>query len=313
MSIRPVIAFLLIVALTMTAVGHTRDNVDDSSTETNDTQLTPDEEWEARSIAQQFATRFEESDDLLSIVDDLYVKDFDERLSRDPADRFLVPIASDLAEQVKGGELRRCHITSLKFTYLYMMLLSSAWHKTITLRGDAKPMDDENTPGPNEMLPPRVIALLKNDPALREVLLEESKKDDDSKNGSEINGGAEEQTVAVDNASEKRDDDRDLTIKSIERLRAYISTLEQAIALMREHLRTLPVPQTWQNMMDSMRELIHEPDSGQVNARVTILTRADFGCPKGTRLICLKVLLFHMDLIRVDGQLKILHVHTGAD
>lgn len=313
MSIRPVIAFLLIIALTMTAVGRTRDNVDDSSTETNDTQLTPDEEWEARSIAQQFASRFEESDDLLSIVNDLYVKDFDERLSRDPADRFLVPIAPDLAEQVKGGELSRCHITSLKFTYLYMMLLASAWHNIITLRGGVKPDDDEQAPKPAEMLPPRVVALLRSDPALAEALLEESEKDDDSKTSSEIDAGAEGQTVVVDNASEKRDDDRDLTIKSMERLRAYISTLEQAIAIMREHLRTLPGPKTWQAMMDSMREPEPEPDRDRVNAHATVLTRADFGCPKGTRLICLKVLLFHMDLIRVDGQLKILHVQTGAD
>ena len=66
-------------------------------------------------------------------------------------------------------------------------------------------------------------------------------------------------------------------------------------------------------MMDSMREPEREPDSDRANARATVLTRADFGCPKGTRLICLKVLLFHMDLIRVDGQLKILHVHTDVD
>lgn len=313
MSIRPVIAFLLIVALTVAALGRTSARVDNLSGETNDTQLAPDEEWEARSVAQQFAKRFEESDDLLAIMDDLYVKDFDERLRRDPADRFLLPIASDLAEQVRGGELRRCHITSLMFSYLYMMLIASAWHDIIYLRGGAKPDEGEKAPSPEDILPPQVIALLKNDPALSEALLEESKKEDYSENGSETEAGAEQQTVSVDNAAEKRDGDRDLTIKSMERLRAYISTLEQAIAMMRAHLRTLPVPQTWQTMMDSMPVLGHESDSDVTKPTATTFTHADFGCPKGTRLIHLKVLLFHLDLIRVDGQLKILYVNVAGD
>ena len=238
MSIRPLIAFLLIVVITVAAAGRARAQGDDPFTRRGDTLLAPDEEWEARSIAEQFAKRFEESDDLLSIVDDLYVKDLDDRLRRDPADRFIVPIDSELAEQVKGDELRRCHIASLKFTYLYMMMLASGWHTASYLNGGAKPDYDEREPRLDETLPPRVIALLKNDPAFAEMLLEESKKDDNSKNTPETIAGSEGQAavVVVDDGSRKRTEDKDQTIKNIERLRAYISTLEQAIAVMREHL-----------------------------------------------------------------------------
>jgi hypothetical protein len=307
MCIRPVIAFLLMVALMVAAVGRTRARLDDSPAQTNDTQLAPDEEWEARSLAQQFARRFEESDDPLAIVDDFYVKDFDERLRHDPAERFIIPVASDFAEQVKGGELRRYHIAWQKFIYLYLMLSASALRDVINLKGGAKPDEDEKGAGPDDILPPRVIALFKSDPALAEALLEETKKDDGSENGSEMNA------APPDNGSEKMDDDRDLTIKSMERLRSLISTLEQAIVIMRERLRTLPVPQTWQNMMDSLRQLGADFASDPTNPRAYVLTHADFGSPKGTRLICLKVSPYHMDLIRVDGQLKILYAQVAGD
>jgi hypothetical protein len=313
MNLRPLIAFLLIVVITVAAVGRARAQGDDPFTKRGDTLLAPDEEWEARSIAEQFAKRFEESDDLLSIVDDLYVKDLDDRLRRDPADRFIVPIDSELAEQVKGDELRRCHIASLKFTYLYMMLLASAWHTASYLNGGAKPDYDEREPRLDETLPPRVIALLKNDPAFAEMLLEESKKDGGSKDTSQTNAGSEEQAAVVVDDSQKRAEDKDQTIKNIERLRAYISTLEQAIAIMREHLRTLPVPQTWQSMMDSMGEPGHEPGSDPMKPHATILAGDNFGEPKGARLICLNVMMFRMDLIRVDGQLKILNVYVAGN
>lgn len=305
MSIRPVIAFLLIFSMTLTATGSApRAYVDDSSGETDETRLTADEELEARSIAEQFIKRFEESDNLLSIVNDLYVKDFDDRLRRNPADRFIVPVASDLAERIKGDELSRYHITSLKFTHLYMLLLSAAWYQSARhLKGDANPEKEEREFEPDEILPPRLIALLKDDPAFAELFFEDSKKDD---------AAPEEQAVIVDD-SKKRDDDRDLTIKTIERLRDFISKLEQSVVIMREHLRTLPVPQTWQSVLDLMVAHGQETKSVQASAHATTLARADFGCPEGTRLINFKVMPFRMELIRVDGQLKILSVYVFGD
>ena len=308
---RTIAALLLIFVITVASTGGVPARGDDSlSVETSETKLTPEEELEARSIAEQFARRFEDSDDLVSIVNDLYVKDFAERLGREPADRFLVPVAWDLASQVKGNELSRYHIAERKFSYLYMMLCG-AWHYTHLPSANTKPEDSEKELTPEEIFPPRVIALFKDDPALAELLIEESKKSENSENTAETNVGSEEQ--AVDDDSKKKAEDNDLTIKSIERLRGFVSTLEQVVAIMREHLRTLPVPQTWQHMMDSVRSPDQETDPDPKKLRAFILAGDDLGAPKGTRLICVNVLVFHVDMVRVDGQLKILNAYVDDD
>jgi hypothetical protein len=295
-------AFLLIIAMTIAATAHPLVPLEDSPAETKDAPLTFDEELEARSIAELFARRFEESNDLLSIVDDLYVKDFDNRLRNDPAERFIIPIASDLALRVRGDELRRCHITTLKFYYL-SGLLYGAWY--YTNRPNAKPDDNEKEPRLVEVLPPGVIALLERDPGFAEMLLEDSKKGSETSDGSEQHAGSQD--------LEKGTEDHDVTIKTIERLRSHVSILEQAVAIMREHLQTLPVPQTLQSMMDSMRKPDQEPESDPPHPRVIILAQDSFGCPKGTRLISIKVMPFEMELLRVDGQLKILNVSVAGD
>lgn len=307
---RAVTAFLLITLITVAGLGGMTAVGDDSPVETSETKLTPDEELEARSVAEQFARRIEDSDDLVSIVDDLYVKDFAQRLGHEPADRFLVPVDWELASQVKGNELSRYHIAALRFSYLYTMLYG-VWHYTHLPSANVKPEDSEKELKPEGIFPPRVIALFKDDPALAELMIEESKKREEVENAAETNGESKEQ--AVDDGSKKRTEDNDLTIKSIERLRGFVSTLEQVVAIMREHLRSLPVPQTLQHMMDSVREPDQETDLEPRNLRAIILAGDNLGAPQGTRLICVNVLIFHMDMIRVDGQLKILNVYVDDD
>ncbi len=308
---RAVAAFLLIIVITVAGVGGMPALRDGSSVETGETKLTPDEELEARSVAEQFARRIENSDDLVSIVDDLYVKDFAERLGREPADRFLVPVDSELASQVKGNELSRYHIAALRFHYLYMMLYG-VWHYTQLPNTNVKKEDSEKEPAAEEIFPPRVIALFKEDPALAELIMEESKKNENSENTAETNGGAEKQAVE-DDSKKKEAEDNDLTIRSIERLRGIVATLEQVVVAMREHLRTLPVPQTLQHMMDSVREPDQEIDLAPRNLHATTLAGDHLGAPAGTRLICANVLIFHIDMIRIDGQLKILDVYSDDD
>ena len=309
---RAVTAFLLIIVITVAGVGGIPAVGDDSPVETSETKLTPDEELEARSVAEQFARRIEDSDDLVSIVDDLYVKDFAERLGRDPADRFLVPVDWELASQVKGNELSRYHIAALRFNYLFEML-GGVWLYTHLPNKNLKPEDIEKELTPEAIFPPRVIALFKDDPAFAELLFEESKQNEDVENPSETNDGSAEQ--AVNDNSKKKAEDNDLTIKSIERLRSLVATLEQAVTIMREHLRSLPVPQTLQHMMDSVRRPDEETDLDlePKNLRATTLAGKHLGAPKGTRLICVHVLIYHLDMIRVDGQLKILNVYVDDD
>src|SRR2546423_14013713 len=177
MRARPWIAVLLIITMTAAAArARTFTPLSEPSLQTEETpKLTPDEELEAREIAEQFIRRFEGSDDLLSIVDDLYVRDFDDRLRHNVADRFLVPVDSELALHVEGDELRRCHIATLKFFYLYMLIYGASYfaHK---LDGSATAEESEKELDPVAVLPPRAIDVLRNDPAFASMILESSKK-----------------------------------------------------------------------------------------------------------------------------------------
>ena len=305
MRARPVLAGLLIIALMMMATtvgrGRTHPTQDDPPSETKETpNLTLDEELEARQIAEQFIRRFEDSDDLLSIVDDLYVRDFNDRLSHNVADRFLVPVDSELALQVKGDELRRYHIAALKFMYLYILIVQG---KHIAHKGVGEEEDDEKDLDAAEVLPPRAIDLLKNDPAFAGMILESSRKKAEEQ--------GEQEAVGVE--TEKKVEEKDETIRDIERLRSLVHVMEQAVVILREHLQTLPIPHTWQGLVDFMREPGQEPLIDRMRPSPFTLINDDFGSPKGTRLICLDVLIFHMHLLRVDGQLKILNVYMADD
>ena len=73
---------------------------------------------------------------------------------------------SELALHVKGDELRRCDIATLKFFYLYMLIYGASYsaHK---LDGSATPEDSEKEFDPVAVLPPRAIDVLRNDPAFQ--------------------------------------------------------------------------------------------------------------------------------------------------
>jgi hypothetical protein len=46
---------------------------------------------------------------------------------------------------------------------------------------------------------------------------------------------------------------------------------------------------------------------------VKILSTDFYGYPKGTRLICVDMLIFHMDLVRVERKLKVLTLYLNDD
>jgi hypothetical protein len=44
-----------------------------------------------------------------------------------------------------------------------------------------------------------------------------------------------------------------------------------------------------------------------------MLEREFYGYPQGTRIFCANVAIYHMDLIRVDGKLKVLALSLDVD
>lgn len=307
---RVLMAVLLVLALTIEGYVPARAEQDDQR---QDEKISPEEEREALEIAEQFVKSFEEKNDLLSLIGRLYVVDFDARLRKD-LDRYvyLVQVEPEVIAQANGEDLRRLYAASLNIGYEGGFLYGIREYKN-KLNADDESGDSD--PPLSELLPPNVIAVLKTDPITAEIVAEAEKEEQQKSAG--LDDATEQK---ADKDSEESTRAKSIQIESVERLRSYISTLEKASALIREHLKTLSGPRTWDELVRAVRSLEQkEYKSGDddsddtMTPRVTILRSKFFGCPEGTRLICVGVLAFHMDLVRVDGKLRILNVYLADD
>lgn len=304
MSKKILSAALLVLMLLLGSVAPVRSQQTDVQTVE---KITPEEEREALQIAGQFVKGFEEKNNLLALIDELYVKDFDARLRPDFSSySFIASVKPEVLERASDEDLRRLDAVTLGFSYAGGFLYGVNQYNR-KLKGEES-RDDE--PVINELMPPDVIELFKTDPILAEIIAEgeEEERRRNSEQSDETEQGAgrdsEERIRAISNE-----------IKSLESLRHYVSTLEKACALIRAHLKTLQAPQTWDELISALEQPEEKRDNSDNDTcegmcpRVTILSEDFFGCPKGTRLICLKVMLFHMDLVRVEGKLRILNVY----
>ncbi|HEY0322717.1 MAG TPA: hypothetical protein VGC66_17315 [Pyrinomonadaceae bacterium] len=272
-------------------------------------KITPEEEREALQLAGQFVKGFEEKNNLLALIDELYVKDFDARLRPSFSDySYIASVKAEVLERANGEDLRRFYVAVLDFTYAGGFLYGVNQYNR-KLKGD-EPRD--NDPAISELMPPNVIEVFKTDPILAEIIAE-GEEEERRKNSEQ----SDETQQRADAGSEDRIRAISNEIKSVESLRHYVSTLEKANALIRAHLKTLQAPQTWAELISALEQPEEKRESSDNDTcegmcpRVTILSEDFFGCPKGTRLICLKVMLFHVDLVRVDGKLRILTAYIS--
>lgn len=308
MSKRVLRAVLLVLTLALGSNASARCRQDDLPP---DEKVSVEEEREALEIAGQFVKSFEEKNDLLSLMDSLYVRDFDARL-RDDLDRYiyLASVEPELAARATDEDLRRLYAASLNFSYAGGLLYGMREYKKKLSADESS--DSEGTL--NELLPPNVIAILKTDPILAEMIAE-AEKEEEGKSSGQLSGPEER----ADKDSKKEERTAGNEIRSLEELRGYVSTLEKAGALIREHLKTLPAPRTWDELASALSALEKKDGKSDDNGcdrmcpRITVLSNDFFGCPKGTRLVRLNVMAFHMDLVRVDGRLRILNVYVADD
>lgn len=291
-------AKVLMLALLLTTASPLLAQQSDEQADAYEQQLTPQEESEARDVAAEFTKRFEASDDVAAIVDDLYVRDFDARLRTNPNTvSYIISIEPQVIPKATDKELRRYYAALLKFIYRYGIIWAAASLREKASGGEERELKLD------EVMPPDILAVMETDPTLKK-LLEVDRKGD--------NAGTDEQ--AAENAGERKSEAEDvMTIATIERLRSYISVIEQLVRLAREHLKRINIPESFATLTEIFRQPDAEIDNDTMNPRVTILKSDTFGCPAGTRLICVNVMAFHIDLIRVDGKLKILNVYLSDD
>jgi hypothetical protein len=264
------------------------------------TKLTAEEEREVREMAERFIRRMQETNDIAPLVGEMFVTDYAERLRQEAIKKPLTLLSRSVVEQSSREELLRYQLALDNSLYVATLLFLA--YKTAHPADDD---DDEQEWGATfykQLLPPDIIELCKSDPILK-VLLEE-----------ETNEGAEESQPGAPLEKPGVIDHDDEPIRTREQLRNFTSTLEQAIALARRHLAAVPHKLALPDRHNGANEEENwSAEREAMKPREWMLTEEFYGYPKGTRVFCVNALIYHMDLIRVDGKLKVLALNFYMD
>lgn len=317
MKARHIIALLLVLAMSLaTAASPARARLNLRADAEDEPKLTPEEELEARDLVASFDERWRATHDFEQIIDELFVKDFPERLRQAPTDD--VPwwvIDKSLLAYASPAELRRYYVASLNCFGLVFKLYE------VTAALNKQSGSDEDEVNLEDALSPEVINMLLRDPALAE-LINDAQKDDGKDENTKENDNSQpaesvDSTQAAGAASQADDDGATKTseietIKSLSQLNSLAKTLEQANELMRKRLASLPaLPPPASNSDDTDTQT----ESQQPGLRFNLirLDESFYGCTQGTQLVHVDLLPFCLRLIKVDGQLKLLSVAIYID
>lgn len=299
MKVQTILALpiILCLALGSTARASVAQDVSDA------TEITAEEKQEVLAVAERFVRRMQETNDLAPLVGEMFVPDYAARLRREASNKPLALLSKSAVEQASRDELARYQLALNNSLYLASLLF-------LDYKTSHATQDDDQEWGAayyKRMLPPDIIELCKGDPILK-VLFEE-----------ETGESAEEDqssAPSLENSKEKSDviDHDDEPIRSVEQLRGFTSTLEQAITLARKHLAASPRKPVWLDRHKGANEEENwKTEREELKPRAWMLTQEFYGHPKDTRIFCVNVAVYHMDLIRVDGKLKVLALDLDMD
>ena len=268
--------------------------------EVNDaTAITAEEQQEAREVAERFMRRMQETHDLAPLIGEMFVADYAARLQQEALNKPLALLSRSAVEQASREELVRYQLAFNNSLYA-ASLLFLAYKTAYPAEED---IDEWGAAYYRRLLPPDIIELFKGDPILKALLEEDS-----GERGEEGQPGA--------SPSEKPEviDHDDEPIQSREQLRHFTSTLEHALVLAHKHLAAAPVKLTLAGgQKGASEEESRTAEREAMKARAWILNREFYGAPIGTRIFCVDAAPYHMDLIRVDGKLKVLALYLNTD
>jgi len=248
--------------------------------------LTSEEEQQAREIAKKFIERFEDNKDVLSLADNFYLNDFVSRF-RDSPDNSLFNISPELWKKMSDSDVKKFYFRSLQFIYFGFMVYNAK--ETIHSRNQ-NPDEENNDLKPEEVFPPEVISLITKDETLRRICKDFIQEENE------------------ETKSQQEDE-----LKTNEELQSLLKFFDDAMPLMKKHLESLDAPHRWEEFVKQEQKKDENENRDFFNPRVTILTGEFFGEAEGTRLICVNAAFFHIDLVKVDGNLKILKVYVEDD
>jgi hypothetical protein len=260
-------------------------------------EITAEEKQEAREVVERFIRRMQETQDLTPLIGEMFVSDYAERLHREALNTSLFLVSKSVAQQASREELTRYHVALNNSAYL-LGLLIGAFEAAQVTAGDEQ-QDEKRL---MDALPPDLLQLIEDDSILKSVFEDDEKE-----------GGGERESGEPSNTPDGGED-ADEPIRSVEQLRNFTSTLEKATVLARRHLGASPVKPTYLERHKGANEDENwEAERDWMRPRAGLLTKEFYGYPKETRLLCVNALNYHMDLIRVDGKLKILALHPNTD
>jgi hypothetical protein len=248
-------------------------------------KVTEAENREAREVVIQFTRRFAETRDLTPIVSELYFSDFIERYKKSQAED---------ADSPRGSsEVERFFVPGLDYN---VRLLKEAgpedWRRfyiaandllllgLVALMKNHPDVEGEEAPDikPTDAYPQSVITLLDKNPNLSNMILRKG------------------QLRAVGTPEE---------------MRAATSTMEQAVAVMRQALPGKPFSDDDKDWLDAVKEM---KEDKLFKPEVEVADEEHFGFPKGTRILIVKSPLgLYLMLARDNNRLKIFWTEPIAD
>jgi|GEM_PF-6797508 len=331
MLMRPLIALMLIALLTLSTTGRAAiEQEEETLARTSEQeQLTPGEKREALALAEEFFKRLEQEQDVTPLVRELYVSDFAARMQQDDmGSLFPLAVTPEVAAEATPDEILRLYAASINVMYLALRLYIAD-----CLKQSQKPRAEQALAKEEiaieEIIPPTVIKLIQSDPLLARLLAKELQKEAARNAPAQETDETNQATASTDDAEEEAQNGEPQAIedlvpfKTTERMRHYLSMMEQGLGLIREHLKTLP-PEFTPSVKDfylkqQLKEAAGKGAEKQVIPRFVtgiearILDSEYMGYAKGTRLICAQALV-HIDMTRMpDGTLKIVKVHLPMD
>jgi hypothetical protein len=299
---RALIASLLAVLLLASGGGVgfiVAQTVADAQETSDETKITAEEEQEAREFTERFMRRLLETNNVAPLLGEMFVQDYAVRLRQEASNKPLALLSESAVRQASGEELVRYQLALNNSLYLASLLFVA--YKTAHETGEDEEDDDEDAADMasyKDVLPPEIIELGKNDPVLKALFEEETEE----RAAETPSGAAGEKSDAEDTDAER--------IKTAEQLRNFTSTLEQAIALARKHLAASPLkPTLLDRHKGANEEEKWKAEREALKPRAWTLAQEFYGYPKGTRIFCVNAAIYHMDLIRVDGKLKVLALY----
>lgn len=246
-------------------------------------KLTPAEEREARSFVRALLKKVSAAEDPKPLMREMLAAGLPKMLRKEMRDQdteslIVNLIESETAERASSDDLRAYIIAFSDFMVLFAQLDSFDKFER-KHAGCKKATDKDDKSKFARLLPPDALDILRGDPALASIFLEK------------------EYPV-----------ESDMSIGSVEQLRAFTSRLEQAASSTRAYLKDLPA---WRHAASYLPDANGEDDStsgDEFEFEITSLEEPFLGYPKGTRLICVKALMLHVDLLNVGGHLRLVAV-----